>query len=185
MISTHQREQDQLLCLVSQAQSGRMDEQRCSINPLSPRHMDNSQSGKSVMCNNGSNSYKDLTKSAQFLFLHTLQTDQDVENFFQLIANTQNRPFDDQRATLNQLPEIKPPHGMTSQDSDQLFSMVSRMQASKMLRCCLHRLKALYYHSHVLGQIAVCFIIHWTLLFVMNDTFVKLCTALTRARVQI
>lgn len=42
-----QHEQDQLLYLVSQAQSGRIDEQRCSINPLSPspRHMDNSQSG--------------------------------------------------------------------------------------------------------------------------------------------
>ncbi|XP_016131477.1 uncharacterized protein [Sinocyclocheilus grahami] len=96
-----QREQDQLLCLVSQAQSGRMDEQRCSINPLSPGHMDNSQS------------------------------DQDAETFFKLIASTQNRRFDDQRATLNQLPEIKSPHGMTAQDSDQLFSMVSRMQGSR------------------------------------------------------
>ncbi|KAL1278604.1 hypothetical protein QQF64_025277 [Cirrhinus molitorella] len=96
-----QREQDQLLCLVSQAQSGRIDEQRCSINPLSPEHVDNSQS------------------------------DQDVEKFFKLIANTQNRRLDNQRATLNLLPEIKSPHGMTAQDSDQLFSMVSRIQGSR------------------------------------------------------
>ncbi|XP_016103666.1 uncharacterized protein [Sinocyclocheilus grahami] len=96
-----QREQDQLLCLVSRAQSGRMDEQRCSINPLSTGHMDNSQS------------------------------DQDVEKFFKLIANTQNGRLDDQRATLNRLPEIKSPHGMTAQDSDQLFSMVSRIQGSR------------------------------------------------------
>ncbi|XP_059415128.1 G-protein-signaling modulator 1-like [Carassius carassius] len=96
-----QREQDQLLCLVSQAQNGRMDEQRCSINPLSRRHMDNSQS------------------------------DQDVEKFFKLIANTQNRQLDDQRATLNRLPEIKSPHSMTAQDSDQLFSMISRIQGSR------------------------------------------------------
>ncbi|XP_042575692.1 uncharacterized protein LOC109044891 [Cyprinus carpio] len=96
-----QREQDQLFCLVSQAQSGRMDEQRCSINPLSPGHMDNSQS------------------------------DQDVEKFFKLIASTQSRRFDDQRATLNKLPEITSPHGMTAQDSDQLFSMVSRIQGSR------------------------------------------------------
>uniref|UniRef100_A0A8C1BDI8 Uncharacterized protein n=1 Tax=Cyprinus carpio carpio TaxID=630221 RepID=A0A8C1BDI8_CYPCA len=82
---------DQLFCLVSQAQSGRMDEQRCSINPLSPGHMDNSQS------------------------------DQDVEKFFKLIASTQSRRFDDQRATLNKLPEITSPHGMTAQDSDHLI----------------------------------------------------------------
>uniref|UniRef100_A0A8C1RN99 Uncharacterized protein n=1 Tax=Cyprinus carpio TaxID=7962 RepID=A0A8C1RN99_CYPCA len=91
---------------ISQAQNGRMDEQRCSINPLSPRHKDNSQSGKSA----------------------------NVEKFFKLIANTQNCQLDDQRATLNRLPEIKSPHGMTAQDSDQLFSMVSRMQVILTLR---------------------------------------------------
>uniref|UniRef100_A0A673N362 Uncharacterized protein n=1 Tax=Sinocyclocheilus rhinocerous TaxID=307959 RepID=A0A673N362_9TELE len=82
------------LLTISRAQSGRMDEQRCSINPLSTGHMDNSQSGKSA----------------------------NVEKFFKLIANTQNGRLDDQRATLNRLPEIKSPHGMTAQDSDQLFS---------------------------------------------------------------
>ncbi|XP_059389897.1 uncharacterized protein LOC132123258 isoform X2 [Carassius carassius] len=96
-----QRDQDQLLCLVSQAQSRRMDEQRCSINPLSPGRMENSQS------------------------------DQDVEKFFKLIASTQSRRFDDQRATLNQLPEITSPRGMTAADSDHLFSMVSRIQGSR------------------------------------------------------
>lgn len=61
----HQGEQDQLLCLVSQTQRGRMDEQRCSINPLSPspRHMENSQSGQSVIIkfnqvNNSTNALK-------------------------------------------------------------------------------------------------------------------------------
>ncbi|XP_052406314.1 serine/arginine repetitive matrix protein 1 isoform X2 [Carassius gibelio] len=96
-----QREQDQLLCLVSQAQSRRMDEQRCSINPLSPGRMENTQS------------------------------DQDVEKFFKLIASTQSRRFDDQRATLNQLPEITSPRGITAADSDHLFSMVSRIQGSR------------------------------------------------------
>ncbi|XP_039542191.1 uncharacterized protein LOC120489444 isoform X2 [Pimephales promelas] len=99
-----QGEQDQMLCLVSQAQRGRMDDQRCSINPLSPspRHMDNSQS------------------------------DQDVENFFKLISNTQNRRFDDQRVTLKPLSGKQTPSGMTAEESDQLFNMVSRIQGSRM-----------------------------------------------------
>uniref|UniRef100_A0A672R6A1 Uncharacterized protein n=1 Tax=Sinocyclocheilus grahami TaxID=75366 RepID=A0A672R6A1_SINGR len=82
------------LLTISRAQSGRMDEQRCSINPLSTGHMDNSQSG----------------------------TVSQPAKFFKLIANTQNGRLDDQRATLNRLPEIKSPHGMTAQDSDQLFT---------------------------------------------------------------
>ncbi|XP_048044615.1 uncharacterized protein LOC125267216 isoform X1 [Megalobrama amblycephala] len=102
-MESFQHEQDQLFSLVSQAQCGRMDEQRCSINPLSPspKSMDNSQA------------------------------DQDIENFFKLISNTQNRRFDDQRATLNLLPGKQAPSGMTDQDSDQLFNMVSRMQGSR------------------------------------------------------
>ncbi|XP_067285111.1 uncharacterized protein [Pseudorasbora parva] len=102
-MESFQHEQDQLLCLVSQAQRGRMDEQRCSINPLSPspRHMDNSQS------------------------------DQDADNFFKLITNTQSRRLDDQRATLNLVPSKQAPPGMTAQESDQLFTMVSRKQGSR------------------------------------------------------
>ncbi|XP_073801155.1 uncharacterized protein isoform X2 [Danio rerio] len=96
-----QREQDQLLCLVSQAQRGRIEEQRCSINPFAPGHSDNTQS------------------------------DQEVEKFFKLIANTQNRRLDDQRATLNLLPVVQTPTGMTTQESDQLFNMVSRLQGSR------------------------------------------------------
>ncbi|KAK7175230.1 hypothetical protein R3I93_002205 [Phoxinus phoxinus] len=103
-MESFQGEQDQMLCLVSQVQRGRMDEQRCSINPLSssPRHKENSQS------------------------------DQDVENFFKLISNTQNRRFDDQRVTLKPLPGKQAAPGMTAQESDQLFNMVSRMQGSRM-----------------------------------------------------
>ncbi|XDV12551.1 hypothetical protein PO909_001192 [Leuciscus waleckii] len=99
-MESFQGEQDQLLRLISQTQRGRMDEQCCSINPLSPspRLMENSQS------------------------------DQDVENFFKLISNTQNRRFDDQRVTLKPLPGKQAPPGMTAQESDQLFNMVSRIQ---------------------------------------------------------
>ncbi|XP_051569765.1 uncharacterized protein LOC127450074 [Myxocyprinus asiaticus] len=97
-----QVEQDQLLNLVSQVQRGRMDEQRCSINPLSPspRHMDNKQS------------------------------DQDAEQFFKLITNTQNRRLDDQRATINLSGTQRSSH-VSVQDSDQLFNMVSRLQGSR------------------------------------------------------
>ncbi|CAM4342661.1 unnamed protein product [Leuciscus chuanchicus] len=103
-MESFQGEQDQLLRLISQTQRGRMDEQCCSINPLSPspRLMENSQS------------------------------DQDVENFFKLISNTQNRRFDDQRVTLKPLPGKQAPPGMTAQESDQLFNMVSRIQGSRM-----------------------------------------------------
>ncbi|XP_051571690.1 uncharacterized protein LOC127451216 isoform X2 [Myxocyprinus asiaticus] len=103
-----QVEQDQLLNLVSQVQRGRMDEQRCSINPLSPspRCIDNNQ------------------------------LDQDAEQFFKLIANTQNRRLDDQRATFN-LPGTQTSSHVTGQDSDQLFNMISRLQGSRIDdQCC-------------------------------------------------
>ncbi|XP_056608281.1 G-protein-signaling modulator 1-like [Triplophysa dalaica] len=99
-----QGEQDQLFCLVSQAQRGSLDKQRCSINPLS--------------------------HSSRPSDLH-LQTDQEAEQFFNLIANTQNRRFDDQRATLNLLPEVLHSTGVTGQESDQLFNLVSRIQGSR------------------------------------------------------
>uniref|UniRef100_A0A671R0T5 Uncharacterized protein n=1 Tax=Sinocyclocheilus anshuiensis TaxID=1608454 RepID=A0A671R0T5_9TELE len=57
--------QTTLLCLVSQAQSGRTDEQRCSINPLSPGHMDNKQTNQCSFCS--STSFKQIKMSRRFL----------------------------------------------------------------------------------------------------------------------
>nr|XP_055044350.1 uncharacterized protein LOC129430815 isoform X1 [Misgurnus anguillicaudatus]XP_055044360.1 uncharacterized protein LOC129430815 isoform X1 [Misgurnus anguillicaudatus]XP_055044370.1 uncharacterized protein LOC129430815 isoform X1 [Misgurnus anguillicaudatus]XP_055044377.1 uncharacterized protein LOC129430815 isoform X1 [Misgurnus anguillicaudatus] len=67
-----QGEQDKLFCLVSEAQRGRIEDQRCSINPLShsTSHIDN------------------------------IQSDQHADQFFTLIADTQNQRLNDQRATL-------------------------------------------------------------------------------------
>lgn len=69
----HQHEQDQLFSLVSQVQCGRMDEQRCSINPLSPspKNMDNSQAGQSVIsCYYSTNALKSKPISEVSLLVH-------------------------------------------------------------------------------------------------------------------
>ncbi|XP_041737994.1 G-protein-signaling modulator 2-like [Coregonus clupeaformis] len=75
-------EKDKLLTMMSHAQRGRMDEQRCVLNPTgttpsTPKHTTTIPSGP------------------------------EADHFFSLLANTQSRRLDDQRVSLPGLPGIQ------------------------------------------------------------------------------
>ncbi|XP_046894156.1 uncharacterized protein LOC124479451 [Hypomesus transpacificus] len=103
-------EQDKFFSMISHSQRGRMDEQRCSIDP--------SRSSPSTPRHSGS----------------TVPSGPKGDQFFRLLANTQGRRLDDQRATLPAAPHIQN-GGSTSksgQDSNNLCYMVSKFQGSRM-----------------------------------------------------
>ncbi|XP_067427063.1 uncharacterized protein [Thunnus thynnus] len=103
-------EQDDFFSFMSHAQRGRMDEQRCVLNPSpksTPKHKP--------------------TES-------TVPKGPDSEKFFSLLANSQGRRLDDQRVSLPSLPGIR--NGGTSaaaeMDASHLCYMVSKVQGSRM-----------------------------------------------------
>ncbi|KAA8585241.1 hypothetical protein FQN60_003935 [Etheostoma spectabile] len=115
-------EQQQFMNMISQGQSGRMDDQRCFLDssksaPCTPKHTD----GKPAAC--------------------TSSTGQDSEMFFSLLASTQGRRLDDQRVSLPSLPGIKKENATSTAvgDSSYLCYMVSKVQDSRMddQRCSL------------------------------------------------
>ncbi|XP_041812366.1 uncharacterized protein LOC121620390 [Chelmon rostratus] len=78
-------EQQQFLKMISHAQSGRMDEQRCSLQP--------SRSTPVTPTHNGS-------------ALNNVPTGADADAFFKIISSSQARRLDDQRVALPTLPGI-------------------------------------------------------------------------------
>ncbi|KAI3359184.1 hypothetical protein L3Q82_002709 [Scortum barcoo] len=108
--------------VISHGQRGRMDDQRCSLDPsksapCTPKHTDR--------------------KPAE----STLNTDS--ERLFSLLANTQSQRLDDQRVSLPSLPGLESENATstttTGGDSSYLCYMVSKAQSSRMddQRCTL------------------------------------------------
>ncbi|KAG7263632.1 hypothetical protein CRUP_012867 [Coryphaenoides rupestris] len=96
-----QADQDRFLRMMSHAQHGRMDDQRCVLNP-------SSRSSPS-----------------------TAPTGPDSEKFFSLLANSQGRRLDDQRVSLPVLPGIRnggTTSTAEAEDPSHMLYMVSKVQ---------------------------------------------------------
>uniref|UniRef100_A0A3Q1FMZ8 Uncharacterized LOC110962417 n=1 Tax=Acanthochromis polyacanthus TaxID=80966 RepID=A0A3Q1FMZ8_9TELE len=104
-------EQQKFMNMISHGQRGRMDDQRCTLDPsrsapCSPKHTD-------------------------------INTDPDT--FFNLLANTQSQRLDDQRVSLPTLPGLNKDNSTSPGESSYLCYMVSKVQGSRMddQRCSL------------------------------------------------
>ncbi|XP_030205914.1 uncharacterized protein LOC115538558 isoform X2 [Gadus morhua] len=109
-------DQDKFLRMMSHASHGRMEEQRCVLNP--------SKSANSTPRHTGTKAPKS-----------TVPTGPDSERFFSLLSNTQGRRLDDQRVTLPSLPGIRNGGTTSSAEatgSSQMLYMVSKVQGSRM-----------------------------------------------------
>ncbi|XP_039978790.1 uncharacterized protein LOC120787159 [Xiphias gladius] len=115
-------EQQKFMNMISHCQRGRMDDQRCSLDPI-----------KSAPCT-PKNTDRRLATS-------TVNTGPDSEMFFSLLANTQSRRLDDQRVSLPSLPGLKKESKPSTAggDTNYLCYMVSKVQGSRMedQRCSL------------------------------------------------
>ncbi|XP_047426986.1 uncharacterized protein LOC124997373 isoform X2 [Mugil cephalus] len=102
---TSEAEQEQFLQMISHAQSGRMDEQRCSLQP--------SRSTSATPTHNGS-------------ALNNVPTGAEANAFFNTIASSQGGRLDDQRFTLPTLPGI----GGNSEGKKNARSTMAKIPAS-------------------------------------------------------
>ncbi|KAJ8251347.1 hypothetical protein GJAV_G00220370 [Gymnothorax javanicus] len=114
-VTPNAAEQEQFFSLLSHVQRGRMEEQRCLLDPkkkssFTPQHSDaaNSEPTHSVPA--------------------------DMDRLFSILASSQSRRLDDQRVSLNVLPWTQ---GASGSDQDgwgmnELCNMVSRVQGSRM-----------------------------------------------------
>ncbi|XP_051904372.1 uncharacterized protein LOC127589308 [Hippocampus zosterae] len=116
-------EQQKLMNLLLHGQSGRMEDQCCSLDP-----------SRSAPC----------TPKLSDREPQTDLSNQDSDAFFNLLANTQSQRLDDQRVSLPSLPGLdkkKPPSSSSSSgaDSSYLCDIVSKVQGSRMedQRCSL------------------------------------------------
>ncbi|XP_029913293.1 sialidase [Myripristis murdjan] len=119
-------EQQKFMTMISHGQRGRMDDQRCSLDP-----------SKSAPC---------TPKHTEVKPASTSPTGADAEEFFSLLANTQSRRLDDQRVTLPSMPGIQNDKATSSAggDSGYLCYMVSKVQGSRMddQRCSLPQIRS-------------------------------------------
>ncbi|KAM3598409.1 uncharacterized protein V6R79_017647 [Siganus canaliculatus] len=115
-------EQQKFMNMISHGQRGRMDDQRCSLDP-----------SKSAPC---TPKHTDKKPAAS-----TSNSGPDSDNFFSLLANSQGRRLDDQRVSLPTLPGLKNDNANSSTggESNYLCYMVSKVQGSRMddQRCSL------------------------------------------------
>ncbi|XP_061701601.1 uncharacterized protein LOC133514175 isoform X2 [Syngnathoides biaculeatus] len=113
-------ERQKLMNLVYRGQRGRMDEQCCALDP-----------SRSAPCSPTLSGRKPPTDAPN----------KDSDTFFKLLANTQCRRLDDQRASLPSLPRLdtKEAEPSIGDDSSYLCYMVSKVQGSRMedQRCSL------------------------------------------------
>ncbi|CAG5897917.1 unnamed protein product [Menidia menidia] len=107
--------EEQLLFMnmISHGQRGRIDDQRCTLDPCrsapcSPKHTDKNSAPN-------------------------------PETFFSLLADTQSRRLDDQRVSLPALPGLRNENRTSAGDSSYLCYMLSKVQGSRMddQRCSL------------------------------------------------
>ncbi|XP_020496541.3 uncharacterized protein [Labrus bergylta] len=135
-IQTESSEEEQkFINMVSHGQRGRMDDQRCSLNPsrsapCTPKHTDKKPAS-------------------------TSKTGPDSDLFFNLLANTQSRRLDDQRVSLPSLPGLQNDKATSNAggDSSYLCYMVSKVQASRMddQRCSLPQITKKDMNTSALG----------------------------------
>ncbi|KAJ8345289.1 hypothetical protein SKAU_G00294820 [Synaphobranchus kaupii] len=112
-------EEEQFFSLLSHVQRGCMEEQRCVFDPnkrstCTPKHTDATDTAHSAA---------------------------DIDQLFSILASSQGRRLDDQRASLNLLPGFQVVSGsgqdgegrsVAGKEADQLCNMVSRVQGSRM-----------------------------------------------------
>ncbi|XP_040919561.1 uncharacterized protein LOC121199128 [Toxotes jaculatrix] len=114
-------EQQALMNMISHGQRGRMDNQRCSLDP-----------SKSAPC---TPKHTDRKPAAS----------PDSEMFFSLLANSQSQRLDDQRVSLPSLPGLQKENGPSTagEESNFLCYMVSKAQGSRMedQRCSLPQIQ--------------------------------------------
>ncbi|XP_051245234.1 sialidase isoform X2 [Dicentrarchus labrax] len=114
-------EQQKFVNMISHGQRGRMDDQRCSLDPsrsapCTPKHTDRKPAAST-------------------------NTASDSEKLFNLLANSQSSRLDDQRVSLPSLPGVRKENATSTAggDSNSLCDMVSKAQGSRMddQRCSL------------------------------------------------
>ncbi|XP_035035710.1 uncharacterized protein LOC118122894 isoform X2 [Hippoglossus stenolepis] len=114
-------DQAKFMNMISHGQRGRMDDQRCCLDP-----------SKSAPCT-PKNTDRKLASSGN--------TGPDSDMFFNLLANTQSHRLDDQRVSLQPLPGLQKEKTTSpaAGDSSYLCYMVSKVQGSRMedQRCSL------------------------------------------------
>ncbi|KAK9535246.1 hypothetical protein VZT92_007640 [Zoarces viviparus] len=114
-------EERNFMNVISHSQRGRMDDQRCSLDP-----------SRSAPC----------TPKHRKPAASTSNTGLDSEMLFSLLANTQNQRLDDQRVSLPSLPGLGKENATSAEGDSNLCSMVSKVQGSRMdeQRCSIPRL---------------------------------------------
>ncbi|XP_028840853.1 uncharacterized protein LOC114793344 isoform X2 [Denticeps clupeoides] len=131
-----QSEQDQFLKIMSHSQRGRMEEQRCYLSPsqMSLLTANLPEPGNKAP----SFSLQDLPARQA---CHMPAGDQDPEQFFKMVTNSQSRRLDDQRTFLPYLPGIQGSSSSknhdeikssTGEEVEKLCKVVSRVQGSRM-----------------------------------------------------
>ncbi|KAL6460525.1 hypothetical protein MHYP_G00304910 [Metynnis hypsauchen] len=108
-------EQERLMTVVCKALRGRMEDQRCYLDPSM------------------------RTPPPQGI---PIPQGMDTEPFFKLVTKIQSQRLDDQRVALSFLPGTQTPSGgaptpLVPQDTEKLFNVVSRVQASLDVHCSL------------------------------------------------
>ncbi|XP_057202099.1 uncharacterized protein LOC130561657 isoform X1 [Triplophysa rosa] len=124
-----QGEQDRLFCLVSQAQRGSIDKQRCSINPLSHSSRPSDQDAEqffSLIANTQNRRLDDQRATLNLLpeiQQSTGVTGQESDQLFNIVSRIQGSRIDDQRCSAPhiQLGSPAPPRKSHSQPASQIF----------------------------------------------------------------
>nr|XP_061838035.1 uncharacterized protein LOC133620489 isoform X1 [Nerophis lumbriciformis] len=118
VIAQPPEEKQKLMNLISHGQRGRMEDQRCFMDP-----------SQSAPCSPRHTNRKPLADPCS----------RDSEMLFNLLANTQSHRLDDQRVSLPSLPGIDTKDHPSTSDSSYLCYMVSKVQGTRMedQRCSL------------------------------------------------
>lgn len=139
-------QQERFMDLISNGQRGRMDDQRCSLDPSrsapctpsNSRKVDANSAGEICLCSFlslGFSFWFHEILNLLFYFSRLLIYFQDSDKFFSLLANTQSRRLDDQRVSLPSLPGLQKEQEKSTSgtDSSYLCYMVSKVQVSSVL----------------------------------------------------
>ncbi|XP_041090270.1 G-protein-signaling modulator 1-like isoform X2 [Polyodon spathula] len=125
-ISHHPSDEECFFDLLSKFQSNRMDDQRCPL--------DEQQNGVEGASSTLASSLDDRIAPS------SLMTSPQTEEFFDLIASSQSRRLDDQRASINNLPGLRITQNNLGhlcaatepqEPSDDFFNMLMKCQASR------------------------------------------------------
>ncbi|KAK1155743.1 G-protein-signaling modulator 1b isoform X5 [Acipenser oxyrinchus oxyrinchus] len=125
-ISRHSSDEECFFDLLSKFQSNRMDDQRCPL--------DEQQNGVEGASSTHASALDNRIAAS------SLMTSPQTEEFFDLIASSQSRRLDDQRASINNLPGLRITQNNLGhlcadpdpqEPSDDFFNMLMKCQASR------------------------------------------------------